>query len=67
MEDIASLRIDGNLWGLVIFAATGGTYDRVDSERRVYFHMLASHLELALSGALGFERIQQLGARAVRE
>ncbi len=63
---IASLRIDGNLWGLVIFAAAGGTYDWVDSERRVYFHMLASHLELALSGALGFERIQQL-ARALSE
>ena len=63
---LASLRIDGNLWGLVVFAAPRATYDWTESERRVYFHMLASHLELALSGALGFERIQQL-ARALSE
>jgi GAF domain-containing protein len=60
---LATLRIDGNLWGVVAFAAARGVYDWNDAERRVYFHMLASHLELALSGALGFERIQQL-ARA---
>jgi signal transduction histidine kinase len=63
---IGSLRIDGNLWGLVLFAAPGGAYDWADHERRVYFHTLVSHLELALSGALGFERIQQL-ARALAE
>jgi signal transduction histidine kinase len=63
---IATLRIDGNLWGLVVFSAARGVYDWSDAERRVYFHMLASHLELALSGALGFERIQQL-ARALSE
>lgn len=63
---IATLRIDGNLWGLVVFSAPRGVYDWSDAERRVYFHMLASHLELALSGALGFERIQQL-ARALSE
>lgn len=63
---LASLRIDGNLWGLVVFAAAPGVYDWMDAERRVYFHMLASHLELALAGALGFERIQQL-ARALSE
>ncbi|HEV3155316.1 MAG TPA: GAF domain-containing sensor histidine kinase [Candidatus Baltobacteraceae bacterium] len=63
---VAALRIDGNLWGFVVFAAAAGIYDWNDSERRVYFHMLASHLELALTGALGFERIQQL-ARALSE
>lgn len=63
---VASLRIDGNLWGLVVFVAAPNVYDWTDGERRVYFHMLASHLELALSGALGFERIQQL-ARALSE
>ena len=63
---IATLRIDGNLWGFVVFAASRNVYDWNDSERRLYFHMLASHLELALSGALGFERIQQL-ARALSE
>jgi signal transduction histidine kinase len=63
---LATLRIDGNLWGVVVFSAAPGVYDWTDSERRVYFHMLASHLELALSGALGFERIQQL-ARALSE
>jgi signal transduction histidine kinase len=63
---VASLRIDGNLWGVVVFAAASGTYDFNDSERRVYFHTLASHLELALGGAIGFERIQQL-ARALSE
>jgi len=63
---LATLRIDGNLWGLIVFSAAPGMYDWSDAERRVYFHMLASHLELALSGALGFERIQQL-ARALSE
>ncbi len=63
---VASLRIDGNLWGLVVFSASPNVYDWTDAERRVYFHMLASHLELALAGALGFERIQQL-ARALSE
>ena len=63
---LATLRIDGNLWGAVVFSASPGVYDWTDAERRVYFHMLASHLELALSGALGFERIQQL-ARALSE
>lgn len=63
---LASLRIDGNLWGIVAVAGEPGAYDFSDSERRLYFHMLASHLELALSGALGFERIQQL-ARALSE
>ncbi len=63
---LASLRIDGNLWGFLAFVAPAGTYDWTDSERRLYFHMLASHLELALAGALGFERIQQL-ARALSE
>ncbi|HKU66751.1 MAG TPA: GAF domain-containing sensor histidine kinase [Candidatus Baltobacteraceae bacterium] len=63
---LATLRIDGNLWGAVVFSAAPGVYDWNDAERRVYFHMLASHLELALSGALGFERIQQL-ARALSE
>jgi len=63
---LASLRIDGNLWGMVVFVAPPGVYDWSESERRLYFHMLVSHLELALSGALGFERIQQL-ARALSE
>ena len=63
---VASLRLDGNLWGFVVFAAPSGVYDWSDSERRVYFRMLASHLELALGGALGFERVQQL-ARALSE
>jgi signal transduction histidine kinase len=63
---LVSLRIDGNLWGLVAVVGAQGAYDWNDSERRVYFHMLASHLELALAGALGFERIQQL-ARALSE
>ncbi|HET9096854.1 MAG TPA: GAF domain-containing protein, partial [Candidatus Baltobacteraceae bacterium] len=63
---LATLRIDGNLWGVIVFSAPSGVYDWTDAERRVYFHMLASHLELALSGALGFERIQQL-ARALSE
>ncbi len=63
---LATLRLDGNLWGLIAFSAAPGAYDWTDAERRVYFHMLASHLELALSGALGFERIQQL-ARALSE
>jgi signal transduction histidine kinase len=63
---LVSLRIDGNLWGVVVVAGAQGAYDWNDSERRVYFHMLASHLELALAGALGFERIQQL-ARALSE
>lgn len=63
---LAALRIDGNLWGLIVFAAPTNVYDWADAERRVYFHMLASHLELALAGALGFERIQQL-ARALSE
>jgi signal transduction histidine kinase len=63
---LATLRIDGNLWGLIVFSAAPAVYDWSDAERRVYFHMLASHLELALSGALGFERIQQL-ARALSE
>lgn len=63
---LATLRIDGNLWGIVAFSAAPDVYDWTDAERRVYFHMLASHLELALSGALGFERIQQL-ARALSE
>lgn len=63
---LATLRIDGNLWGLVLVSASPAIYDWSDAERRVYFHMLASHLELALSGALGFERIQQL-ARALSE
>ncbi len=63
---LASLRIDGNLWGVVVFVAPSGAYDWTESERRLYFHMLVSHLELALSGALGFERIQQL-ARALSE
>ena len=62
----AALRIDGNLWGFVMFCASPGMYDWADSERRVYFHMLASHLDLALSGALGFERVQHL-ARALSE
>ena len=63
---LISLRLDGNLWGVVVIAGAQGAYDWNDSERRVYFHMLASHLELALGGALGFERIQQL-ARALSE
>ena len=63
---LTTLRIDGNLWGFVVFVASPESYDWTNSERRVYFHMLASHLELALSGALGFERIQQL-ARALSE
>ena len=63
---LAALRIDGNLWGFVAFCAAPGMYDWGDSERRVYFHMLASHLELALSSALGFERVQHL-ARALSE
>lgn len=63
---LATLRIDGNLWGLIAFSSPPGVYDWSDAERRLYFHMLASHLELALSGALGFERIQQL-ARALSE
>lgn len=63
---LAALRIDGNLWGFVAFAASPGVYDWGDSERRVYFHMLASHLELALSSARGFERVQHL-ARALSE
>jgi signal transduction histidine kinase len=63
---LASLRIDGHLWGFIGFMAAPGAYDWSDSERRLYFHMLASHLELALSGAIGFERIQHL-ARALSE
>jgi signal transduction histidine kinase len=63
---LATLRIDGNLWGVVVFSAAAQVYDWIDAERRVYFHMLASHLELALAGAMGFERIQQL-ARALSE
>lgn len=63
---LCALRIDGNLWGLALFIAHKDGYDWNDSERRVYFRMLSSHLELALGGALGFERIQQL-ARALSE
>jgi signal transduction histidine kinase len=63
---LASIRIDGHLWGFIGFMAGPGEYDWSDSERRLYYHMLASHLELALSGAVGFERIQQL-ARALSE
>ncbi len=62
----AALRIDGNLWGFVVFSAAPGVYDWTEGERRIYFHMLASHLELALSGAFGFERVQHL-ARALSE
>jgi signal transduction histidine kinase len=63
---IAALHIDGTLWGFAVFAAASGVHDWNDSERRLYFHMLASHLELALAGAVGFERIQHL-ARALSE
>jgi signal transduction histidine kinase len=63
---ISALRIHGNLWGFVVLAGPPGSYDWSDPEPRVYFHMLAWHLELALAGAIGFERIQEL-ARALSE
>lgn len=62
---IISLRIDGVLWGLLVFAAPVTT-DWNEPERRLYFQTVASHLELAIAGARGFERIQQL-ARALSE
>ncbi len=63
---LACLRIDGALWGFIVFSAAPGSHDWNEPEPRTYFHMLASHLELALSGALGFERVQHL-ARALSE
>ena len=63
---IAPLRTDGTVWGFVLFMDSPGAFDWEDSERRLYLRTLASHLELALSAAIGFERIQQL-ARALSE
>ena len=63
---IAPLRTDGTVWGFVLFMDSPGAFDWEDAERRVYLRTLASHLELALSAAIGFERIQQL-ARALSE
>ena len=60
------LRSDGNVWGFVLYMDSPGVFDWEDVERRVYLRTLASHLELALSAAIGFERIQQL-ARALSE
>lgn len=63
---IVPLRSDGNVWGFVLYMDSPGKFDWEDVERRVYLRTLASHLELALSAAIGFERIQQL-ARALSE
>ncbi len=63
---IVPLRSDGNVWGFVLYMDSPGAFDWEDVERRVYLRTLASHLELALSAAIGFERIQQL-ARALSE
>ncbi len=59
------LQIDGNLWGMVAFYVTGRP-SYWDDEARQFFRSLCVHLELSLTTALGFERIQQL-ARALRE
>lgn len=63
---VAALHIDANLWGMVAFSSARGSTEWRDSERRIYFRLLAAHLELAVSAALGFERIAQL-ARALSE
>lgn len=63
---IVPLRIDGNVWGFVLYMGSPGAFDWEDVVRSMYLRMLASHLELALSAAIGFERIQQL-ARALSE
>lgn len=63
---ILPLRVDGAVWGFALFMDSSGTFDWNDIERNVYVRTLVSHLELALSAALGFERIQHL-ARALSE
>ena len=63
---VAALRIDGALWGFTAFGSGAAAYDWQDAERRAYLHTLISHLELALAGAIGFERVQHL-ARALSE
>lgn len=63
---VVPLRSDENVWGFILFMDSPGAFDWQDVERRVYLRTLASHLELALSAAIGFERIQQL-ARALSE
>lgn len=63
---ILPLRVDGAVWGCALFMDAAGTFDWDDIERNVYVRTLVSHLELALSAALGFERIQHL-ARALSE
>ncbi|MHB1549923.1 MAG: sensor histidine kinase [Vulcanimicrobiaceae bacterium] len=59
------LQIDGNLWGMIAFYVTERP-SYWDDEARQFFRSLCVHLELSLTTALGFERIQQL-ARALRE
>lgn len=59
------LQIDGNLWGMAAFYVTERS-SYWDDEARQFFSSLCVHLELSLTTALGFERIQQL-ARALRE
>ncbi|MHB8364101.1 MAG: sensor histidine kinase [Vulcanimicrobiaceae bacterium] len=59
------LQIDGNLWGMAAFYVTERS-SYWDDEARQFFRSLCVHLELSLTTALGFERIQQL-ARALRE
>ncbi|HZZ66439.1 MAG TPA: HAMP domain-containing sensor histidine kinase [Candidatus Baltobacteraceae bacterium] len=63
---VLPLRIDGTLWGLLVFAAPSRQYDWGDQERRIYFRTIASHLQMAIAGARSFERIHEL-ARALSE
>ena len=57
---LTSLHVDGTLWGFALFSAVPNVIDWHDRARNTYLRTLASHLELAVTSARGFERISDL-------
>jgi signal transduction histidine kinase len=53
---IVPLRLDGNLWGMLVVRAAEAELEWSPDERATFFRTLGSHLEIALSNAHAYER-----------
>ena len=53
---IVPLRLDGNLWGMLVVRAVETELEWSTDERATFFRTLGSHLEIALSNAHAYER-----------
>jgi signal transduction histidine kinase len=53
---IVPLRLDGNLWGMLVVRSADSELEWSLEERVTFFRTLGSHLEIALSNARAYER-----------